>query len=332
MPRLQPSLALGITLLALLVVLLGAYTRVTGAGLGCPDWPGCYGEIGVPDGAPGAVQAWTEMVHRYVAGSLMVLVTLQAWLSWRRYGWREPAALILLAVVTFQAMLGMWTVTLKVWPQVVTLHLLGGVTTLCLAYLHLRRLQANARPTGSPSRLRHLAWLGLLAVGVQIALGGWVSTNHAGAICPSMPGCGAVAWAALDFSNALQLGQPVGPSYLAGNLGLNERAGLHMLHRLGAVALLVILAALAWGLYRRGLRRPAVAIVLAGLGQAVLGLLSALLATPIALTLMHTGGAAVLALLLVEVNHRLNLAAQAADRGEAPARWLPRPSLLRDAP
>lgn len=332
MPRLQPLLALGITLLALLVVVLGAYTRVTGAGLGCPDWPGCYGSVSVPAIAPDAVKAWTEMVHRYVAGGLMALVVAQAWLSWRRYGWREPAALILLAVVTLQAMLGMWTVTLKVWPQVVTLHLLGGITTLCLAYLHLRRLQADTRRAASPPRLRRLAWLGLLAVGAQIALGGWVSTNHAGAICPSMPGCGTVAWAALDYSNALQLGQPVGPSYLAGSLGLNERAGLHMLHRLGALALLAILAALAWGLHRRGLRRPAAAIVLAGLGQAALGMLSAMLATPVALTLAHTGGAAVLALLLVEVNHRLNLAAQAADRGEAPARWLPRPSLLRDAP
>ena len=331
MPRIQPLLALGITVLALIVVLLGAYTRLTGSGLGCPDWPGCYGQLSVPTGLPEAAQAWTEMVHRYAAGLLVVLVVAQAWLSWRTHGWRQPAALLMLAVIALQALLGMWTVTLKVWPQVVTLHLLGGMATLCLAYLHWRRLRSAAMTAPSPPWLRRLAVLGVLVMALQVALGGWTSTNHAGAICPALPGCGTVPWQALDFSNSVQLQQPLGPSYLAGSLPLAARAGLHMLHRLGAVALLMVLAALAWGLHRQGLRRHAGALVIASLGQAVLGMASAVLAAPLPLALAHTGGAAALALVLVDISHRLHLAPRAATRGTALARW-PRAALLRDAP
>ncbi|WP_263262306.1 COX15/CtaA family protein [Pseudomonas sp. RIT-PI-S] len=332
MPPIQRLLALGITLLAAVVVLLGAYTRLTGSGLGCPDWPGCYGQLSVPVGLPEASKAWTEMIHRYAAGSLVLLVTLQAGLSWRRHGWRQPAALALLALVSLQALLGMWTVTFKVWPQVVTLHLLGGLGTLCLAYLHWRRLARGTRLAPGTAGPRRLARLGLLAFALQVALGGWTSTNHAGAVCPALPGCGSVSWQALDFSEGLQVAQPVGPSYLAGSLSLNARAALHMAHRLGALVLLGVLAVLAWRLYRRGLRRHASVLALGGFGQALLGMASAVWATPLPLALAHTGGAALLALVLVEVNHRLTLAPRAASRGAALARWQPRPLLLRNAP
>jgi cytochrome c oxidase assembly protein subunit 15 len=332
MRRLQPVLALLITLLALIVVLLGAYTRLTGSGLGCPDWPGCYGQLSVPASVPDMPQAWTEMVHRYVAGALLILVMLQAWLSWREYKWRQPAALIMLAVIAVQAALGMWTVTLKVWPQVVTLHLLGGLTTLGLAYLHWRRITLKT-PYLPVSRVaQRLAWLALVALVAQVALGGWASTNHAGAVCASFPGCAGITSQALDFSNSLQLEQPVGPSYLSGSLSFEARAALHMLHRLGALVLLSLTAVLSLVLYRQGLRRHAAALLAVGLGQGVLGAVTALQAAVLPLALAHTAGAAALVLVLAEVSQRLHGAQARAGRPLAAQRWPSAPALVRDAP
>lgn len=331
MPRLQLRLALGITLLALTVVVLGAYTRLTGSGLGCPDWPGCYGHLSVPSQAPGAAQAWVEMVHRYAAGSLALLIGLQAWLSWRHQGWRRPAPLLLLAMVALQALLGMWTVTLKVWPQVVTLHLLGGLTTLGLAYWHHCRLrEAQAPVSVTPSRrIKLLAMAGLLALALQIALGGWVSTNQAGAVCPTFPGCSAVELNDLGLSVAAPLAQPIGPSYLAGRLGLPERVAIQVLHRLGALILLGLTLILAHRLHQRGFRREAGAILAMTFAQLGLGILSAALLAPLALSLAHTGGAAVLTLLWVNLYHRLCAPASLSGRAPAHPGWALRPRPLR---
>lgn len=332
MRRLPSVLALLITSLALVVVLLGAYTRLTGSGLGCPDWPGCYGHLAVPPGVPAAPQAWTEMIHRYVAGALLMLVAVQAWLSWREHKWREPIALVMLAVIAVQAALGMWTVTLKVWPQVVTLHLLGGLTTLGLGYLHWRRLSLTTAVLPASKPTRRLAWLALAALVAQIALGGWASTNHAGAICPTLPGCVDVSWQALDFSNTLQLQQPLGPSYLSGKLSFEARAGLHMLHRLGALVLISLVTALSFTLYRQGLRRQAAALMGVALGQGVLGAVTALYAAALPLALAHTAGAAALVLVLAQASLRVQGARVGVLQPIRTARWPSTPALMRDAP
>lgn len=316
-------LALFATALALLVVLLGAYTRLTHAGLGCPDWPGCYGFIGVPQSAEQLAHAeqhypqapveahkgWNEMVHRYFAGSLGLLIVTLAIQALRCRG--EPGQplklpLLLLGLVTLQAAFGMWTVTLKLWPQVVTAHLLGGFATLSLLLLLTLRLSARWSTLPALSvRLRRLAALGLLLVIGQIALGGWVSSNYAAVACVDLPTCHGQWWPAMDFANGFHLTQHIGPNYLGGQLDSEARTAIHMTHRLGAVLLSLVLLLLAWQLKRHGLARLAALLLLALVGQLSLGISNVLLHLPLAVAVGHNLGGAVLLLTLVAINYRL---------------------------
>lgn len=316
-------LALFATALALLVVLLGAYTRLTHAGLGCPDWPGCYGFIGVPQSAEQLAHAeqhypqapveahkgWNEMVHRYFAGSLGLLILALAVQALRRR--REPGQplklpLLLLGLVTLQAAFGMWTVTLKLWPQVVTAHLLGGFATLSLLLLLTLRLSVRwpALPALSV-HLRRLATLGLLLVIGQIALGGWVSSNYAAVACVDLPTCHGQWWPAMDFANGFHLTQHIGPNYLGGQLDSDARTAIHMTHRLGAVLVTLVLLLLAWQLKRHGQARLAALLLLALAGQISLGISNVLLHLPLAVAVAHNLGGAVLLLTLVSINYRL---------------------------
>ena len=318
-------LALCATLLALLVVILGAYTRLTHAGLGCPDWPGCYGFIGVPQSAEQLAHAerhfpdapveaekgWNEMVHRYFAGSLGLLILALAILAVRR---RDRAGqplrlpLALLALVLLHAAFGMWTVTLKLWPQVVTAHLLGGFATLGLLFLLTLRLSGALPPLAVPARLRVLAALALLAVVGQIALGGWVSSNYAAVACVDLPTCHGEWWPAMDFANGFHLTQHIGPNYLGGQLDSEARTAIHMSHRLGALLVSLLLLTLAGQLWRAGLSRLAGLLLLALGVQLGLGVSSVLLHLPLAVAVAHNLGGAALLLVLVLVNYRLRAA------------------------
>ena len=316
-------LALFATALAVVVVLLGAYTRLTHAGLGCPDWPGCYGFIGVPQSeaqlahaeanfphAPvEAEKGWNEMVHRYFAGSLGLVILALAVQALRRRGDEgQPLKLplLLLGVVIAQAAFGMWTVTLQLWPQVVTAHLLGGFTTLALLFLLSLRLSGGLPVLPDmPGRLRVLAGLALcLAVG-QIALGGWVSSNYAAVACVDLPTCHGEWWPAMDFANGFHLTQHIGPNYLGGQLDSDARTAIHMTHRLGAVALSLVLLALAWRLRVAGLGRLAGLLLLALAVQVSLGVSNVLLHLPLAVAVAHNAGGAALLLVLVLINYRL---------------------------
>ncbi len=321
-------LALAATLLALLVVMLGAYTRLTHAGLGCPDWPGCYGFIGVPQSAEQLAHAerhfpeapveaekgWNEMVHRYFAGSLGLLILA---LAIRALRWRQHAGqplrlpLALLALVLLQAAFGMWTVTLKLWPQVVTAHLLGGFATLGLLFLLTLRLSAALPPLAVPARLRALAALALLAVVGQIALGGWVSSNYAAVACVDLPTCHGQWWPAMDFANGFHLSQHIGPNYLGGQLDSEARTAIHMSHRLGALLVSLLLLTLAGQLWRTGLSRLAGLLLLALGVQLGLGISNVLLHLPLAVAVAHNLGGAALLLVLVLVNYRLRAAPRA---------------------
>lgn len=316
-------LAVFATLLAALVVLLGAYTRLTHAGLGCPDWPGCYGFVGVPMSehkqslaaerfphAPLEVEkGWNEMVHRYFAGALGLVILGLAVQALRRRGeagqpLRLPLAL--LAIVIVQAAFGMWTVTLKLWPQVVTAHLLGGFTTLALLFLLSLRLSGGVpRLATVPPALRLLAGLGLLLVIGQIALGGWVSANYAAMACTDLPTCHGQWWPAADFASGFNLAQQVGPNYLGGQLDGEARIAIHFSHRLGAVLVSAVLLVLAWRLWRSGLARLAALLLAALLLQVGLGLSNVLLHLPLAVAVAHNAGGACLLLVLVLVNYRL---------------------------
>ncbi len=316
-------LALLATMLAVVVVLLGAYTRLTHAGLGCPDWPGCYGFIGVPktevqlahaelhypEAPVEAQKGWNEMVHRYFAGSLGLLILSLTILALRRRaqpGQPLKLPLLLLGVVIAQAAFGMWTVTLKLWPQVVTAHLLGGFTTLALLFLLTLRLSGGLAPLPAvPARLRRLAALGLLLVIGQIALGGWVSSNYAAVACIDLPTCHGQWWPTMDFANGFHLTQHIGPNYLGGQLDSEARTAIHLTHRLAALAVTLVLLALAWQLRNEGFSRLAGLLLLALTAQVSLGISNVLLHLPLVVAVAHNGGGAALLLVLVLVNYRL---------------------------
>ena len=329
-------LALCATLLALVVVMLGAYTRLSHAGLGCPDWPGCYGFLGVPMSehsqalaetrfpeAPVEVaKGWYEMVHRYFAGSLGLLILALAVHALRQRGAPgQPLKLplLLLGLVIVQAAFGMWTVTLKLWPQVVTAHLLGGFATLSLLFLLALRLSgAAAQLPRLPARLRVLAALGLALVIGQVALGGWVSSNYAAVACVDLPTCHGQWWPAMDFANGFHLTQHIGPNYLGGQLDSDARTAIHMTHRLGALAVTLVLSLLAWRLRRAGLPRLAGLLLLALAVQLGLGASNVLLHLPLALAVAHNAGGALLLLTLVLINYRVRSNARSSRLADDP--------------
>ena len=313
-------LALLATLLALMVVLLGAYTRLTHSGLGCPDWPGCYGFISVPSTdaqlvhaelhfpqAPvEAAKGWSEMVHRYFAGTLGCLIlwlAVRAWKQRKRHDQPLKLPLFILLVVIIQAAFGMWTVTLKLWPQVVTAHLLGGFATLSLLFLLTLRLSGWLPALAIPRRLQRWATAGLVLVILQIALGGWVSSNYAAVACVDLPTCHGQWWPAADFTNGFHLTQHIGPNYLGGQLDSEARTAIHLAHRLGAVLLTLALVGLAWQLRKVGMPRLAGLVLLVLAIQISLGLSNVLFGLPLALAVAHNAGGAALMLTLVLVNY-----------------------------
>lgn len=314
--------ALFATVLTVLVVVLGAYTRLTHAGLGCPDWPGCYGFIGVPmsehkqaiaearfpDAPVEVAKGWYEMIHRYFAGALgLVILGLAVHALRHRHVAAQPVKLPLavLALVTLQAAFGMWTVTLKLWPQVVTAHLLGGFATLSLLFLLTLRLSGRFPPLDVTPRLRALAAAALVLVIGQIALGGWVSSNYAAVACVDLPTCHGEWWPAMDFANGFHLTQHIGPNYLGGQLDSDARTAIHMSHRIGAVLVTLVLLALAWQLKQHAQPRLAALLVVALLVQISLGISNVVFHLPLLVAVAHNLGGAALLLTLVLINYRL---------------------------
>lgn len=318
------SYLLSITLLlALLVIVLGAYTRLSDAGLGCPDWPGCYGHLSVPETVDQAQfqrpleghKAWKEMIHRYAAGTLGLLILAIFLLSvffrqQLRQGILLPA--LLLATVVLQAALGMWTVTLLLSPLVVTAHLLGGFTTLALLWL-LWLQQHTTRPvTRYAAETAHLKWLGLLALLLiigQIFLGGWTSTHYAAVACgTSFPTCHGNWWPDADFASGFAFAWQEGVNYEFGILENPARVAIHLMHRLGALTVLLCVGGLAvWAILKRqrilGLVPHTILLLL--LVQVSLGILNVVLALPLPVATAHNLVAALLLLAVINFNYRL---------------------------
>ncbi|MDP5292807.1 COX15/CtaA family protein [Oceanimonas sp. CHS3-5] len=306
--------------LTLVVVVLGAYTRLTDAGLGCPDWPGCYGFHYVPatagehalaaerfpDAPLEVTKARNEMIHRYAAGTLGLTILLMALGSLRpahrRY--RLPA-FVLLALVMGQATLGMLTVTLNLLPFVVMGHLLGGFTILSLLFWMLCRGRANTGPRPDVGGLSGLFRLALVALVLQIALGGWTAANYAAMACTELPVCqddwaGQWQWSAFHPH-----GMPA-ETYQYGVLSQAERTTIHAAHRLWAMVTAVLLLALAWRLARRpGLRGWGLAMGAMVLLQLALGVANVVLHLPLWVAVAHNGGAAVLLLIVTGTGERL---------------------------
>ena len=278
-------LALFATLFALVVVILGAYTRLSDAGLGCPDWPGCYGHLGVPDEAHEVTRAnaafperpveghkaWKEMVHRYFAGTLGLLIAGLAVIALinRRHP-RQPVLLpvLLVGLVVFQALLGMWTVTLQLKPLVVMGHLLGGFATLTLLWWLAIGGRERRGPPASARRFLPWATLGVVILVGQIALGGWTSSNYAALACPDFPQCQARWLPEMDFREGFVLWRGIGINYEYGVLDHPARTAIHFTHRVGAVVTAVYLGLLGLVVLLGG------AGFLRILGGAILGVLS----------------------------------------------------------
>lgn len=328
--------ALLATALCLVVVILGAFTRLVDAGLGCPDWPGCYGHLTWPSSAEHVAQAerlfpdapvehdktWPEMVHRYAAGALGLFILALTALTWRNHR-RWPAihyprwhATGLLALVALQAAFGAWTVTLKLWPQVVTAHLLGGFATLSLLWLLTLRLGNRPWTLSAQSErrlrgLRPLIWLALVALVLQIALGGWTSANYAALACTDFPTCHGRWWPQTDFVRAFNFAQGVGPNYLGGLLEGEARTAIHLSHRLGALVVTVLVALLLGRLWRAGARparRLGLAIGALLVLQIGLGVSNVLASLPLAAAVAHNAVGALLLLALVTLAHRAHTA------------------------
>ena len=291
------TLALIAVVLAFIVVVVGAYVRLSDAGLGCPDWPFCYGKPVPADitDSHALVKAWKEMGHRYLAGTLGLLILALAIIAWRI---RRSAGLAtsIVAVVIIQATLGAWTVTMLLKPAIVTAHLIGGMTTLSLlAWLALA--QWPHAPAPELFRLRVVAVHALAAVSIQIVLGGWVSANYAALACPEFPRCPGP----MDFANAFHVVRELGRTADGQLLSLDALRAIHWAHRLFAnVALLLVLFA-AWRTWRVE-RRLALVILVLVLAQFSLGVANVAFSLPLPLAAAHNAGAALLLLSLVVLN------------------------------
>ena len=322
-------LTLTAVVLTFIVILLGAWVRLEDAGLGCPDWPGCYGMlVGVPqtDAAIEAAnqayperpvevgKAWKEMIHRYAAGVLGLIVFVLTVAAVRNR--RDPAQplalpLALAVLIIAQSILGMWTVTWQLKPLVVTLHLLGGMTTLALLWWMALRTGRLMPPdaTAAAARLRPWVLAALAVVVGQILLGGWVSTNYAALACTEFPQCGGEWVPEANYRDAFVLWHGLGVDYEFGNLDHPARVAIHFVHRVGAVvtALVVLaLAAAVWartpGRWSRGIT---LAMVAALVVQWVLGITNVVASLPLSVAVAHNGGAAVLLLTVITLYHVL---------------------------
>ena len=324
--RLYRHLLLVATLLAFAVIALGAYVRLSDAGLGCPDWPGCYGHwLGVPEAQheqQAAAQAypdrpldtgkaWKEMLHRYLAGTLGLLILALCILAWRKeYRSQQSPTLptALLGIVGLQAALGMWTVTLLLKPVIVTLHLIGGMTTLSIL-VGMAVAQRESSPDaaiGPATRL--LAAGALLAIIVQIALGGWVSSNYAALACPNFPTCQGLWQPEMDFAHAFSLHRELGQTADGQLLPLAALTAIHWTHRIGALVVALIAGALAITLFKTGQRRWQIwggLLALLLLAQLSFGIANVLLGLPLAIAVAHNLGAALFLTATLAINIRM---------------------------
>lgn len=305
------------------LIVFGAFTRLTDSGLGCPDWPGCYGaaspigahqdiraaQDAMPTGPVTFTKAWIEMIHRYLAMTVGVLILVMAASAWwpargasvsghnpgpstTSLRWWATATLVW---VIIQGLFGKYTVTLKLYPAIVTAHLLGGM--LLLALLMIQHERHRGRRVVLRPALHALAGLTTAVLWVQIALGGWVSTNYAVLACSGFPTCNGSWWPAMDFGHGFTILRALGKGPDGGFLAMEALVAIHMAHRLVAYALFVVLGVLAWKLRREAdpaLRRVGTWLALLALAQLISGLSNVVLGWPLAAALAHSAGAAAL--------------------------------------
>ena len=329
------------------LILVGAFTRLTDSGLGCPDWPGCYGsasplgasqaisaaQSALPSGPVTHGKAWIEMTHRYLAAGVGVLITVLAIASWVQA--RAQRAVVspwwptlTLAWVCLQGAFGAWTVTMRLYPAIVTAHLLLGIGLLSM--LAAQSQAYERKPLLISTRLHAgIVTVFTLCV-VQVALGGWVSTNYAVLACSDFPTCQGGWWPSMDFAHGFTVLRELGAGKDGGYLPFAALTAIHMVHRIGAAVVFTAMALLVWRLRADGratTRRWAWAITAVAAWQFASGLSNVVLGWPLVAAVAHTGGAAALITLLTVLLVRSRQA-----RHSLLASRLPTPQLPLAAP
>jgi cytochrome c oxidase assembly protein subunit 15 len=322
------------------LIVFGGFTRLTDSGLGCPDWPGCYGQANpflahshiaaaealMPTGPVTHAKAWIEMIHRYLAmgiGILIITLVITAWLQTRRARRRALGGMqvrayapglptVLLLWVCVQGAFGAWTVTMKLQPVIVTLHLLFGMTLLALAVWLGGREDNVLKPPAQVAdgtilrRLRPLAWLSGAILLVQLFLGGWVSTNYATLACSGFPLCNGQAMPPMDFEHGFTLWRALGRDAAGEYLQFSALTAIHWVHRNFALVVVLVLGWTAWRAWRLpGLHKVARNLVLVLVVQALTGIATVFLDFPLAIAVLHNAGAALLVLLVTMLNYKI---------------------------
>ncbi|MDE2401515.1 MAG: COX15/CtaA family protein [Burkholderiales bacterium] len=324
-PAWQGALTVVTLFLTVDLVVFGAFTRLTDSGLGCPDWPGCYGHnspVGahdliqqaqavLPSGPVTHGKAWVEMIHRYLAsavGALIIGLMLAAWWGRKRGSRLSPWwATWTLAWVCVQGAFGAFTVTLKLYPLVVTGHLLGGLAGVALLTAQARALQSGGWADGAQARrgshfLKGRIWLVLALAVIQMGLGGWVSTNYAVLACTEVPMCQGQWWPDMDWQTGFTLLRPLGGDGAGGQITLAGLTAIHVAHRCAAVVVLLAMAWVGWHLWRSvRWRREALGLWGLAVWQLLTGLSNVVLGWPLVAALGHTLGAALLLWWLVRL-------------------------------
>ncbi|MDB5869270.1 MAG: cytochrome oxidase assembly, partial [Polaromonas sp.] len=315
------------------LVLFGAFTRLTDSGLGCPDWPGCYGSASpvgaqlhidaaqnaMPTGPVTHSKAWIEMIHRYLATGVGVLILTLTLLTWRARREEKRSAqtqqygqtlslwwpILTLVWVCLQGAFGALTVTMKLFPAIVTLHLLGGLILLALLRaqsVRYAQVQEHMPPTALRSATRNFLLAAFALLWLQIALGGWVSTNYAVLACTDFPRCQNSFWPAMDFSQGFTLWRELGAGHDGGYISFQALTAIHYVHRLVAYTVFAVLLWLALCLRRvPALRQQARWLAGLTLLQALTGLSNVVLGWPLLAAVSHTGGAAALVVVLTGI-------------------------------
>lgn len=316
------KLVLIASLLAICVVVLGAYVRLSDAGLGCPDWPGCYGTLTVPESAQAIAnaektfqaevhvgKAWKEMLHRYLAGTLgifVLLICITGWMGRDHLRTSPWLSTFLLVLIMFQAMLGMWTVTLLLKPAVVSAHLLGGMSTLALLVWLTHRHWGYSISSLNLQKTRIFARLALVLLFAQIFLGGWTSSNYAALACTDFPTCHGALVPQLDFANAFHLVRDLGQAADGGMIKLEALETIQWVHRVGALIVFIYFSVLAFFMHQNMALRTVSKLIFAVLVvQVALGVSNLLLHLPLPLAVGHNMFAALLLALTIVVNSKL---------------------------
>ena len=304
------------------LVVFGAFTRLTDSGLGCPDWPGCYGhaspvgaqlhidaaQTAMPTGPVTHPKAWIEMIHRYLAtgvGVLILTLAATSWIERRRIQMSPWWPTFTLLWVCLQGAFGALTVTMKLFPAIVTLHLLGGMVLLALLKVqsvHYANAQGDQLPVPLKGSTRFLIFAAFALLWLQIALGGWVSTNYAVLACTDFPGCQNSMWPAMNFREGFTFWRELGAGLNGDNISFQALTAIHYVHRLSAYVVFAAMLILAARLYKiQALRKSAVWLAGLALLQVATGLGNVLLGWPLAAAVMHTGGAAALVVVLTGI-------------------------------